>query len=96
MRFINFLITIGFILETKCFATVLKLTMHKNAEERGLVCNDGSPGGYYAQLNGFSHTLPNYLRITLLPSFMRPRTIKFTEGRIIREGILESFSLVRV
>ena len=28
----------------------LKLTTHSNAEEKGLLCNDGSPGGYYANL----------------------------------------------
>ena len=32
-------------------ARKLNLQTHSNAEEKGLVCNDGSPGGYYSNLN---------------------------------------------
>ena len=31
--------------------TVLDLYHHENAEERSLLCNDGTPGGYYAKFN---------------------------------------------
>ncbi len=31
-------------------STTLKLVQHSDFEDRKLVCNDGSPGGYYIRL----------------------------------------------
>ncbi len=43
------------IISQACTAKTLTLEMHEKAEERGLVCNDGSPGGYYVHYENGSN-----------------------------------------